>query len=55
MLECKRCQTAVKFEEAKPDIDKHGLHFVCAKCKHRNVLKMLKLPGQIPAVAQFDS
>lgn len=38
MWTCKRCKTPVTFEKADPEVDEHGIFFLCKACGLRNIL-----------------
>ncbi|UZW62730.1 hypothetical protein [Lysobacter enzymogenes] len=38
---CIRCCAELEVEDAEPNLDSFGLHFMCPKCGRRNRLKSL--------------
>lgn len=38
MWQCIRCGIRVKADQAPPDVDDFGLHFICPECGRRNPL-----------------
>lgn len=55
MLTCKQYESTFTIEQAEIEIDDEGFCFYCPDCQHRNVLMTIEIPGEPPAVVQFDS
>lgn len=53
MWTCIRCKTELTPENAPPDIDDLGVHFICPECGRRNRLKNVSSDGGV-VLAQTD-
>jgi predicted RNA-binding Zn-ribbon protein involved in translation (DUF1610 family) len=45
MWTCIRCGTALSVEDAPPNVDDFGVHFMCPVCGRRNRLKNIGREG----------
>ncbi len=55
MWKCRECDAELDFEEIDPEVDSHGLHFICPECGHRNKLVNIGKPDGPIELVQPDS
>jgi predicted RNA-binding Zn-ribbon protein involved in translation (DUF1610 family) len=55
MWTCRGCNAELEFKQVDPEIDAHGLHFICPECGHRNKLINVGKPNGPVELVQPDN